>query len=164
MLLPLFLWSIPCDSFSTIPTEGFSFLVDPFVPPVHTDDVHAHRAILVAMAVASVSGHFSSSRLYAFSLPHCFSPRRLISAPRTTRWRCPQTRTCWVWGSRLWGAPAPCPTTATCSSRRAAGPAPPAWPRGLRPTTRPSQVQSCDRRGLGGSKRVNRRQQIAFGS
>lgn len=102
------------------------------------------------MAVASVSGHFSSSRPYGSSLPHCFSPRRLISAPRTTRWRCPQTRTCWAWGSRRWGAPAPCPTTATCSSHHAAGTAPPAWPRGLQPTTRPSQVQSCDRRGWGG--------------
>lgn len=62
VLLPPFLWFILCDNLLTIQKEGYSFPVDPFMHPVHTDDVHAHRAILIAMAVASVSGHSSSSR------------------------------------------------------------------------------------------------------
>lgn len=108
-------------------------LVAPFVHPVH-----AHRAILVAMAVARLSGHFSSLPPFHTLLPDVFLPLRLSSAPRMTP--CPPARTCWVWGSPRWDAPTPCQTTATCSSRPTPAPALLPWATGSRHITSSNQV------------------------
>lgn len=126
-----------CESLLTTLTEGDGSLVDPFVHPEH-----AHRAILVAMAVTRVSGHLSSFPPFHACLAHIFLPPRLISAPRMTHWPCPPARTCWAWGSPRWDARTPCQMTATCSSRPTPALALPPWATGSLHITSPSQVHT----------------------